>query len=279
MILMDELQKTVSELTRRNAQLRESNSSFRGDVMVLKKLLERREEAKERLGSAATMVSQHTCASIMRVCVCLSSCYVGYFTSLENFLLLLLDSGFQERTQPRNHTHSPTHRQTDTSNSHTHTHFQLAPKFTQQLPPISTSINNTSTTTTPILPPLTTSQPQLQQPQHQLTCSAPGDVTDGSSILNPFLGITSAAAATAAPPLFVDTLKQHQQQQQLLPNQLVISSVLSLPLPPLSNQFSTITPNLGSFNSRNTDVNTSCMAFLSANNFFQAALAAGMDHL
>ena len=70
MILMDELQKTVSELTRRNAQLRESNSSFRGDVMVLKKLLERREEAKERLGSAATMVSQHTCASIMRVCVC-----------------------------------------------------------------------------------------------------------------------------------------------------------------------------------------------------------------
>ena len=73
MILMDELQKTVSELTRRNAQLRESNSSFRGDVMVLKKLLERREEAKERLGGAA-VVSQHILARLS--CVCVYVCLV-----------------------------------------------------------------------------------------------------------------------------------------------------------------------------------------------------------
>mmetsp|Transcript_12662 Transcript_12662/g.29391 ORF Transcript_12662/g.29391 Transcript_12662/m.29391 type:complete len:178 (-) Transcript_12662:1440-1973(-) len=47
MVLMDELQKTVSELTKRNAMLREENEAFRRDVAVLKGVVQQRELRQE----------------------------------------------------------------------------------------------------------------------------------------------------------------------------------------------------------------------------------------
>mmetsp|Transcript_18385 Transcript_18385/g.31359 ORF Transcript_18385/g.31359 Transcript_18385/m.31359 type:complete len:87 (-) Transcript_18385:1777-2037(-) len=42
MVLMDELQKTVAELTKRNAMLKEENEAFRRDLVLLKGVMEER---------------------------------------------------------------------------------------------------------------------------------------------------------------------------------------------------------------------------------------------